>query len=284
MNEIASTITIRENNCYLDVYMDPFNRRLRLDDYRGNMWAIIQRLEEFAHKHHVEKAIVKGRQEDLFYFLEKGFLPEAIVDKYFLGSNAYFLSKFYAIERKKSDQWIKEDGILDSINKLSLSSESIFPPKEYVLSKVDESHASELSALYDKIFPVYPTPLRDPEYVKKTIKNGTIYYAFFYKGGMISVASAEINNFYKNAELTDCATIFEHRKHGLMKFILQELEKDLRLKGIFCSYSIARAQSFGMNAVLFQLGYRYRGRFMNNCFIYEKLENMNMWVKNLASC
>jgi beta-lysine N6-acetyltransferase len=42
--------------------------------------------------------------------------------------------------------------------------------------------------------------------------------------------------------------------------------------------------SFGMNAVLYQLGYNYCGRLMNNCYIYDKLENMNMWVKNLANC
>jgi putative beta-lysine N-acetyltransferase len=105
-----------------------------------------------------------------------------------------------------------------------------------------------------------------------------------YQGKIVSAASAEINSFYKNAELTDCATLAEHRKFGLMKMILQELEKDLKNNGIFCAYSIARALSFGMNAALFQLGYSYRGRFMNNCYIYDKLENMNMWVKNLANC
>jgi len=63
---------------------------------------------------------------------------------------------------------------------------------------------------------------------------------------------------------------------------LEKLEEELKRKGIFCSYSIARAQSFGMNAVLYQLGYTYRGRLINNCYIYDKLENMNMWVKDLS--
>jgi hypothetical protein len=69
-----------------------------------------------------------------------------------------------------------------------------------------------------------------------------------------------------------------------MKIILRELEGELKRQGIFCAYSIARSLSFGMNAVLFQLGYKYRGRLMNNCYIYDKLENMNMWVKHLANC
>jgi putative beta-lysine N-acetyltransferase len=134
------------------------------------------------------------------------------------------------------------------------------------------------------VFQVYPTPLHDPEYVKKTMKEGTIYYVFFCQGKIVSAASAEVNSFYKNAELTDCATLTEHRKYGLMKIILRELEGELKRQGIFCAYSIARSLSFGMNAVLFQLGYKYRGRLMNNCYIYDKLENMNMWVKHLANC
>jgi beta-lysine N6-acetyltransferase len=116
------------------------------------------------------------------------------------------------------------------------------------------------------------------------MQDGTIYYAYFHQGEIVSAASAEINDFYKNAELTDCATLPEHRKYGLMKMILQELEVELKRRGVFCVYSIARSLSFGMNAVLYQLGYAYRGRLMNNVYIYDKLENMNMWVKNLSSC
>jgi hypothetical protein len=67
-----------------------------------------------------------------------------------------------------------------------------------------------------------------------------------------------------------------------MKKTLERLEEVLRLQRIYCVYSIARAQSFGMNAVLHGLDYQYRGRLINNCYIFEKLENMNMWVKDLS--
>ncbi|GAE44328.1 beta-lysine acetyltransferase [Mesobacillus boroniphilus JCM 21738] len=30
------------------------------------------------------------------------------------------------------------------------------------------------------------------------------------------------------------------------------------------------------------MGYAYRGRLVNNVFIYDKIENMNVWVKDLA--
>jgi beta-lysine N6-acetyltransferase len=284
MNQTASTIFLEENGYFLEIYLDPFNKRIRVDDYRGNTKLLIDRAEELAAKHKAEKLIVKVRSEDFLSFLEKGLQPEAVVDRYFLGSDAHFFSKYYTPDRKKNDHWVTEDGMVNSIYQLDTSIQKGYPPKEYELRKVDESSAVELAVLYRQVFQIYPTPLHQPEYIKKTIKDGTIYYAFFLQGKIVSAASAEVNSFYKNAELTDCATLSEHRKYGLMKIILQELEAELKRKGIFCAYSIARSLSFGMNAVLFQLGYSYRGRLMNNCFIYDKLENMNMWVKNLANC
>jgi beta-lysine N6-acetyltransferase len=284
MNQTASTIYIEESDCFLEVYLDPFNKRIRIDDYRGNLKMIVQRAEELCQQNLAEKLIVKARLEDYLAFFASGLQPEAVIDRYFLGSDAHFFSKFYTPERKKNDLWITEDGMIHSIYQLGTPTDKVTPPKEYELKKADESCAVALSTLYRKVFQIYPTPLHDPEYVKKTIKDGTIYYVFFYEGEIVSAASAEVNSFYKNAELTDCATLTEHRKYGLMKIILRELEGELKRQGIYCVYSIARSLSFGMNAVLFQLGYQYRGRLMNNCFIYDKLENMNMWVKNLANC
>jgi putative beta-lysine N-acetyltransferase len=284
MDQSAAAIYIEESEFFLNVYLDPFNKRIRVDDYRGNIKLILKKAEEVVHQHNAEKLIVKGRKEDIFPILEHGLLPEAIVDRYFHGSDGYFFSKFYTHDRKRNDHWITEDGIIHSIYLLPPSSQLAKPPQEYVLQKADESCAAELAALYSQVFQIYPTPLFEPDYIIKTMKEGTVYYVFFHQGKIVSAASAEINAYYKNAELTDCATLSEHRKYGLMKLILHELEGELKRQGIFCAYSIARSLSFGMNAVLFQLGFSYRGRLMNNCYIYDKLENMNMWVKNLASC
>ncbi len=284
MSQLATTICLQELTFYLEVCLDPFNKRIRVDDYRGNIQLILRKLEELVREQQAEKLIIKGRSEDTVAFYEHGFQPEAMVDRYFLGTDAWFFTKFYSSNRKKSDHWMVEDGIIHRIFQLSPANQGTSPPKEYQLNKVDQSNATELSALYRQVFQIYPTPLNDPEYVKKTMEDGTIYYAFFNQGEIVSAASAEINSFYKNAELTDCATLSQHRKYGLMKLLLQELEEELKRNGIFCAYSIARALSFGMNAALYQLGYKYRGRLMNNVYIYDKLENMNMWVKNLTNC
>lgn len=66
-----------------------------------------------------------------------------------------------------------------------------------------------------------------------------------------------------------------------MNHLIAALEKEMADREIFHVFSLARAASYGMNAVLHQSGYSYRGRLINNCYIYESLENMNVWCKTL---
>ncbi|CAG9608174.1 putative beta-lysine N-acetyltransferase [Pseudoneobacillus rhizosphaerae] len=282
MNESATLLEINEVNFWLLVYDDPFNKRIRIDDYYGGIAPVIDYVENLMKEKKREKLIIKVRSEHFKEFLERGFTCEAIIDHYYLGSTMYFFTKYFDQKRNQNDHWITEDQILGSINGMEISTDTLQPPNEYHLKKVDATDAEKLALLYQTVFKIYPTPLHDSEYIKETIEDGTIYYAFYCNGAIVSAASAEVNRMYRNAELTDCATLTEHRKHGLMKILLKKLELELFDQGIYCSYSIARSLSFGMNAVLHQLGYRYRGRLKNNVFIYDKLENMNVWVKNLA--
>ena len=69
--------------------------------------------------------------------------------------------------------------------------------------------------------------MNDPSYIKKCMKEHTIFYIFTFEGEIVSAASAEINHFYHNAEMTDCATLPEHRQFGLMKHLLIKLEEEL---------------------------------------------------------
>ena len=107
-------------------------------------------------------------------------------------------------------------------------------------------------------------------------------YAFIENAGrMVSCASAEINDRYHNAELTDCATITEAEGQGHMKSLLYFLEQKLKVIGIKCTYTIARAESLPMNKAFAQLGFIYGGRLIKNCVIYSGLEDMNVWYKSI---
>ncbi|MFJ7745864.1 putative beta-lysine N-acetyltransferase [Peribacillus sp. NPDC097295] len=264
----------------LHITLDRFNKRVRVEDYLGNLQECIDESLKVAEKISAEKIIFKARKENVPELLGRGFLYEGSIDKFFLGSDCYFLVKYTNVERRNSSYWVKEDQILASVQRLPLKVGVDTPPSSYHGRMADETDAVKLAGLYRTVFEVYPTPMNDPLYVKKCMENGTVFYIFEHEGVIVSAASAEINDFYHNAEITDCATLPEYRQYGLMKHLIEKLERHLVSHGIYCIYSIARSLSFGMNAVLHQHGYRYRGRLANNCFIFDKMEDMNLWVKN----
>ncbi|MBA4057659.1 MAG: putative beta-lysine N-acetyltransferase, partial [Marivirga sp.] len=139
--------------------------------------------------------------------------------------------------------------------------------------------ADELALLYSSTFKVYPTPLGDVTHILKTFDEGTKYVVIREQDKIVSVASAEINRRYSNAELTDCATLPGAQGKGYMKKLLTKLEELLMDDHIRCFYTIARAESYSMNKVFHQLNFTYGGRMTNNCFIYSGLEDMNVWYK-----
>ena len=253
-----------------------------MEDYRGHLYGFIPYIEKEAKQKLYEKIIVKARLEHVPIFIEKGFINEGWIQGYFNGSDAYFLAKYLTAGRRRSDDWCREDEIIHSVQSQTESNHLSSFPDGFLMRKAEKQDAIELSGLYKTVFAVYPTPLQHVDYILHVLKSGTIFYVIEKNGKIVSAASAEVNETYHNAELTDCATLPEHRKHGLMKYLIRQLEEDLRKDGIFCAYSLARAKSFGMNAVFHQLGYQYAGRLMNNCYIYQELEDMNVWFKDLA--
>lgn len=278
----ATISTMVQDQFTLTIYNDPFNKRIRIDDVRGNVQKGLVFAEDLAMKNKVEKLIVKGRQEQMNPLLQAGFTFEGKIDRYFLGNDCYLFCKYYSANRRNSSSTVIEDDIIKKIYGEPMNEVNEKIPESYILKKIKEEDCDLLAKLYQTVFKIYPTPLNDPNYIKQTLEDGTIYYAFFKDGMAVSAASAEINGFYQNAEITDCATLPEHRKHGLLKILITKLEEELVQGGIYCSYSLARALSYGMNKALKQLHYAYRGRLMNNCYIFEKIENMNVWVKDLS--
>ncbi|WP_285766043.1 putative beta-lysine N-acetyltransferase [Peribacillus sp. SI8-4] len=271
---------IQKQRCTIQLTLDHFNKRVRVEDYLGHFQECIAEALKAAKDMAAEKIIFKARKENLQELISNGFLYEGSIDKFFLGSDCFFLVKYMSNERRNSDEWQKEDKILSDILKQPIKAGLDEPPSAYQVRKAELSDAGQLAQLYGKVFEVYPTPMNDQAYVRKCMEKGTVFYIYLHEGKLVSAASAEIDAFYHNAEITDCATLPEHRQYGLMKHLIAHIEEHLISHEIYCIYSIARSLSFGMNAALHQHGYAYRGRLANNCYIFDKLEDMNLWVKN----
>jgi beta-lysine N6-acetyltransferase len=273
--------TLTSPNYSIDATFDYFNKRLIIDDFSGNVENIIVEMENLISNNNFEKVLCYIRKEDLFKFISEGFILEAIIYHYFRGSHAYIVTKYPVTERRNSNKWSGEDQLVSDVKKNSKTKNPLIPT-DHIICKASTSDAEKLAQLYAFVFKIYPTPLSDSEYIKKLIKKGSIFYYIKTKGEIVSAASADINYTSYNAELTDCATHPNHRKHGFMKVLLKQLEQDLVQNRIYHVYSIARALSYGMNSCFYQLGYTYSGRLVNNCYIFDKLEDMNVWVKDLS--
>ncbi len=191
-----------------------------------------------------------------------------------------FVVKYFSKDRSLSKKWEDEEALLKQVLE---SGKEVKKEDPLIIQFASIEDAEDLARLYEQVFKIYPTPLSDPAYVKDTIVEGTLYAFIRENGRIISAASAEINRQYKNAEMTDCASLKEAEGKGYMKRIISVLEKKLSESDISCLYSIARAESFSMNKVFYQLGYSYSGRLVNNCYVYSGIEDMNVWGKGVES-
>ncbi|NOU69025.1 putative beta-lysine N-acetyltransferase [Paenibacillus sp. LMG 31461] len=262
--------------------LDFTNKRLRVDDYSGNVDVIYRRVVEMAKSHALTKVFIKSREVDWQTFLSKGCMLEGIYKGYFNGDDAYCMAMYDDLARRTSDYWLEEDLILQQVLSLPLKSDRPLVPSNMTMRLARLEDAEQLSLLYSHIFQTYPTPMNDAMYVEKTMREGTIYYLVESQDQLISAASSEINSVYANAEMTDCATLPTYRNQGLMRLLIHALEAELVTRQITCAYSLSRALSFGMNAVFYQMGYGYYGRLTKNCDIYDKFEDMNLWAKSLT--
>jgi beta-lysine N6-acetyltransferase len=273
---------IEQQRFQAEVCFDYYNERLRVDEYLGNVTELGNWLETAVSENSFQKLIVKSKKEHMAHWLKNGFLFEGEFTGYFNGSSAMAMCKYYNNDRRNSQYWLEEDNILRDVQSLKKGNADHSLPDGYILRMAAEDDAKDLSDLYSKVFEIYPTPMNDSEYVKLMIQSGTLFCLITHQDRIISAASADVNADFHNAEITDCATLPDHRKFGLMKHLIDRLEKELYERKIYCSYSIARALSFGMNAVFFQRGYTFTGRLANNCKIFDKYEDMNIWVKDLS--
>ncbi|MBP0726450.1 putative beta-lysine N-acetyltransferase [Bacillus sp. RG28] len=281
-NEFYESKIIQTEEFYADACFDYFNKRIRVDDYRGNIRSLLHDIENISETKDFTKLIIKVKHSDKETMFKYGYVLESSIPGYFQGSPMYFYSKFRDYERRNSQFWIEEDTIIKNIIEKPVASDNRVLDSNYQMRIATKEDAIELANLYKVVFEIYPTPLDDSEYVKQSIDEDVIYYVIEHEGKVVSAAAAELNVKQCNAELTNCATLPSYRKHGWMKLLLRELEKELVKRSIYCSYTIARSLSYGMNAAFYQLGYEYTGRMANNCYIFDKIEDMNVWVKDLA--
>lgn len=156
-------------------------------------------------------------------------------------------------------------------------------PVEYVITPLQKTDIPEMVDVFKQVFKKYPFPVHDPTFVEQTMNEGTHYWGAHFEGELVALASAEVDSGVKNVEMTDFATLPEHRSTGLASALLAEMESSMRTMEIVTAYTIARAISPGMNITFARAGYTYCGRLPNNTCIADGIESMNVWSKKLMA-
>lgn len=273
---------IEEDGYYTKVFLDTYNQRVQVIEYDGeDIDGLTTRLDYLALKNNFGKVYLKAKNDDWEKFLTHGYILEGIFKYYHNGENAYSLAKFFTKERRYSESFEKENQIIEEVSSYIPEELSIELSSGYSIRVATKEDIPELIKLYDRVFETYPIPLNQPLYLEKLMESNVYFMVIEKDGKIVSAASADYSDKYKNAEITDCATHPDERGNGLMSIIIDALEIEMKKRGIICLYSIARSLSFGMNLVFKKHKYTYTGRLTNNCNIFGKFEDMNIWVKRI---
>ncbi|QGY38943.1 putative beta-lysine N-acetyltransferase [Pseudodesulfovibrio cashew] len=216
------------------------------------------------------------------HFSELGFVDEARVPNMCRGDcSAYFMSKYLDQSRAVPRNIERISAVLDQADKKSDASFEQDGPDEIVRLRLGDAEA--LATLYSEVFRSYPFPVHDPAFLRKCMLADTAFFGIFAKDRLMAAASMEMDMDWRCAEMTDFATRPDYRGRGAAGRLLATMEEAMRDIGINVAYTIARAESYGMNIVFARAGYAFGGTLHNNTQIAGKLESMNVWHKQIVS-
>lgn len=241
---------------------------------------LFKSIRELVNENSYTKIFAKIPANLVTVLLEKDFTIEAVIPNFYYGStDAFFMSAFYDLERKHADPEAMET-FKELLRKFDPN--TIFnPEKDVPINELGPAHANEITEVYKKVFKSYPFPIHDPEYIKDTMKTHVRYFGIWEGKRLMAVSSGEIDEKYRNAEMTDFAVDPEFRGQKLACYLLHEMEQQLAQQEIKTAYTIARLHSPAMNMTFLKNGYKYSGTLVKNTNISGKIESMNVYYKPL---
>jgi putative beta-lysine N-acetyltransferase len=249
--------------------------------YPNDLPRLLSWMEDIMEQQDYSKIFAKVPSWGKDSFLKEGYKIEAKVPNMLMGKETiYFMAKYYK-------NWRKEDGntelkkVLHSALEKQKEERSLLLLPRFTYRVLNKQDVNEMVEVYKEVFETYPFPIHNPEYLIETMEDNFVYFGVFSDGDLVAVSSCEMDEKGLNVEMTDFATLPDFRGFGLAGFLLGEMEKEMKNKGIKTAFTIARAQSFGMNITFAKKDYEYTGTLIKNTNIAGNFESMNVWYKSL---
>lgn len=245
---------------------------------------MIRHIEKIMLEHQYSKVFAKVPAECAEVFQSAGYEQEAKITGFFKGrADALFMSRFYSKERRSLDT--STAVLISKVRRAAFEKAGMsgLPklPNGLLLQELNDQDVNRLVDLYRIVFPSYPFPIYDPDYIRSTMRDHIRYFGIYDDERLVAASSAELDVENNNAEMTDFATHPDARGRGLALNLLQEMEIHMPHYGISTLYTIARALSYGMNITFAKQNYTFGGTLVNNTQIAGGLESMNVWYKPL---
>jgi len=244
--------------------------------------ALILQADKLALKMGYTKIFGKIPEGKAGYFRDAGYKEEAFIPGFFSGrENAVFLSRYFSEERSINRNYTEEDEILKRCPCRTDSKKGKkCLPQGFEVYTAEYDDIPQLCRHFSDVFETYPFPVDNPDFIRNSMEEGTVYLIIKRGDNIIAASSAETDYENRNAEMTDFAVNSVARGMGIAGFLLNEMEKIMTEKGIRHFYTIARAHEAPMNFTFAGAGYSYAGRLVNNTNICGSFESMNVWYKN----
>ncbi|MBA4698387.1 MAG: putative beta-lysine N-acetyltransferase [Ruminococcus sp.] len=261
------------------------NKRIYLMHlHKRDVPGILDDLERLADRNKYTKIFGKIPASCWEPFLKRGYIKEAVIPGFFGGNeDCAFMGKY--IDKKRSlsvNQDINKEVLEAALKKLKEKNMEDFKlAKEFTFRKTRLEDSGEMSMIYSKVFDSYPFPIFDPEYLKKTMGENIVYFGIWKENRLIALSSCEMDMDGESVEMTDFAVLQDYRGYNFACFLLNQMEREMKLRQIKTAYTIARAESFGMNCTFAKCGYTFSGTLIKNTQIGGKIEDMNVWFKKL---
>ncbi|MEN7973576.1 MAG: putative beta-lysine N-acetyltransferase [Verrucomicrobiota bacterium] len=243
---------------------------------------LIPRLSALAHRNGYSKIFAKAPASKARPFLIHDYREEASIPGFYNGKEeALFLCCYPKSNRKNEPMMQILDDIMVSTRERQNAGIQKKLRDDATLRACTETDVEAMAQIYAQVFPSYPFPIHDPDYLLETMQSHVAYFGIEIDGRLVALSSAEMDTDGQNVEMTDFATLPEFCGNGFAAHLLAAMEPEVIKHGIKTAYTIARAASPGMNITFARLGYSYGGRLINNTQISGHIESMNVWHKPL---
>jgi beta-lysine N6-acetyltransferase len=262
----------------------PGNDRVYLMKLHSNdVHDIVDRLDSLAETNGYSKVFAKVPTWGVGRFVAAGYEQEAAIPAFFPeGAAACFMGKYFTETRRleRQPELVREVLTAAGAAKRPVRPEQL--PAGLTARVANENDTFGMAEVYREVFASYPFPIHDPGFLRDAMNSGTVYFGVWEGEDIVALSSAEIDLSSRSAEMTDFATMPDHRGRGLALYLLHMMEAAMHSRGIRSLFTIARSYSFGMNITFARNCYQFGGTLTSNTNISGSLESMNVWHKALS--